>query len=521
MNAFYHENVSSVKSYAIIYLLFCRLCLRQSYGIMVLIKNGHMTTINVKPHGTPGVYEPYGGCLKFMQSRDKQVILFGSANSGKTTACAVKMMLLCTLYPGCKFLFTRTSYTALIKSGVETFERVLSQNGWEIGKKPHQIRKMGDSKPTEYIFPYAKKMGLDSDGVTPRLYEGHSRIVLASLDNVKDQLGAEYDFVYLNQPEQASEEDWQYLATRANGRYDHAPYPQVFGDPNPAHLQHWIKKGGYELEAGETKDDGRWRIIKSTFRDNPVLFDLKKDKLTVKGQEQVYEMGKSLSPVVFQRMIEGEWASEEGLVYAENWDRRQHTISAERLEKEFPDWRSWDAYWALDFGFDDPFVWLEFRKHPTRELYINTKMIYMTNRTIVQHADKIKKITLGDPPPKLIVADRNPESIMILQEALGYNVISAKKGPGSIRTRINVITDMLKNHEILFFEDALVEEDNRLKYGKKPMGFIDEVELIHWRDNTKLVNDMPADGDDHAENACGYLFTHLKANDTRVTAVWI
>lgn len=491
-----------------------------------------MSTINLVAPGTPGAYTAYGGCLEFLNSREPQVFLYGGTGTGKTLACSYKMMALCMKYPGCKFLFTRSSYTSLIKTGVETFEKVLRASGWEIGKKPGQIKKFGESKPTEYIFPFSKRIDIDKEG-NPRLFEGRSRILLASLDNAKEQLGAEYDFVYVNQPEQSEEDDWQYVCSRADGRNDCAPFNQIFGDPNPEHAQHWIKKGGWEKEAGETEEDGRWRIIKSTYHDNPIIWNLmakgscewtgKSGAFTKAGEERIANALKSYNPIMVKRLVEGEWASYEGLVYAENWDRKQHVLSTNELYDTYPSWEQWDTYWAIDFGFDDPFVLSIVSKHPERNLYIRTRLIYMTNRTILEHAETIKQITIGQKPPKAIIADRNPQEITLLSQALGMNIRAAKKGPGSIKTRINVLTDMLKNNELLFLnkDDALVELDRVLVSTKKPIGFDQEVDVIRWRDNTRLVNDMPMDGDDHEENALGYLFCFLKADQRKIKAIWV
>lgn len=474
-----------------------------------------MPIINIKPPGAKGAYTPYGGCLEFMQSRDHQIFLYGGTGTGKTTVLCWKMLMLCLKYPGCKFLFTRKSYRSLIKSGVETFERVVREAGLEIGKKPNQIQKMGDAEPREYKFPYSKRV--DEDG---RLYEGQSRIVLASLDKVKDELGAEYDFIYVNQPEQAEEDDWQYLTTRANGRYDHAPYPQIFGDPNPEHAQHWIKKGGWEAGEGQTKEDGRWRLIKSTYRDNPIIWDMDNNCLTKNGEMQIGTLMQSLSPVMARRLLDSEWASFEGLAYGEAWNRRDHTITQEKFA-ELYDITYWDRYWAIDFGYNDPFVCSMFAKHPEMDLYIRYKSVYMTNRTINEHAITIKNFTIGDPKPKLVVADRNPNEIAILSQALGLNIVSARKGPGSRKARVNIINDMLKKNHLLFVLDSVVEDDQRLKDLKKPVGFEEEVENIRWNVDKTSTNEDTLDGDDHEENAIGYLFTHLKAEQKIIKAVWI
>lgn len=444
-----------------------------------------------------------------------------------TYISCVLMMMRCMMFPGCKYLFTRSSYTALVKSGVETFEKVLAQAGWTIGRKPGQIRKIGESKPTEYIFPYARRVGKDLDG-NPRVYEGKSRIILGSLDNARNELGAEYDFVYVNQPEQSEQEDWEFVGSRADGRHDKAPFPQIHGDPNPEGPSHWIKQGGYELEAGEQRTEGtKWRIIKSTYHDNPIIWDVNAPGVcewsgmpgafTKEGEKQVQRRLESMSPVMQRRLIFSEWAAFDGLVFDQVWDRHRHVIRTKELYDKYPNWQEWDSYWAIDFGMDEPFVWMEFKKHPEQDLYINTKYICMSQRTIVDHAKQIRDLTVGQKPPVLVVADRNPESILFLQQHLGYNVVSAKKGAGSRKTKINVLTDMLKNDQILFYEDALVEEDPRLKEKRLPIGFGAEAEQLQWKEG----KDEPKDGNDHCIDAAGYLFTHIKAGKMVVPFIWL
>lgn len=410
-----------------------------------------------------------------------------------TTTCCTKMVMLCMKYPGCKFLFTRRHYAALIKSGVETLERVLKEFGFKIGKGNNAIQKIGQSKPTEYIFPYAKNF----DPKSGRTFEGQSRIVLASLDNVKDELGAEYDFIYVNQPEQATEEDWQILMTRADGRYNHAPYPQLFGDPNPDSAHHWIKRGGYELDENGVPDNpnGRWRLIKSTYRDNPILWDMEKDCFTPEGELRINRLAQGMNSVTKKRLLDSEWVSAEGLVFGDVWDPTHHVINKDQFYQLVgDDFGTWERYWAIDYGYDDPFVASFWAKHPEEDLYVRYKLIYMTGRTINEHVNTIKEVTLGEPRPKLVVSDRSPGERAILSEALGIHVISAKKGVGSRRTGVNVLTDMLKNRKLVFYKDALVEADKRLLELKRPIGFEEEVLSYAWHPRNP---DEPQDGLDH------------------------
>lgn len=473
--------------------------------------NKRMPTINLVKPGTPGAYSAYGGCLQFMTCRNHQVFLVGSAGSGKTTSCSVRMTALCLKYPGCKFLFTRKSYRSLLISGVETFEKVVREiyHMSFTNKKPGtgQIQKMGETEPREYRFPYAKRV--DENG---RVWEGQSRIVLASIDRVKDQLGAEYDYIYVNQPEQIEEEDWGYLTSRANGRHGKAPFPQLFGDPNPEHDAHWIRKGGaYEYEGEEPN---KWLLIRSTYRDNPIIWDQENQCFTEEGKQQIGNMRRSMNPTLQIRMIEGDWASYEGLVYGDVWDKRRHLIPRSSFQID----ANWQRYWAFDFGMREPFVWVELAKHPQEELYVIHKYIHMTERTINEHAQKVRELTANSPKPVLAVADREPNSIAILSQALGVNVISAKKPSGSVKSGINAVTEMLKSGQLYVMEDSCVEEDWRLRDIKKPIGFEEEIENYRWDPDKP---DMPIQEDDHSLDAVRYLVSHIKAGVPIVEFIWL
>lgn len=479
-----------------------------------------MPQINVRPEGTKGVFSIHGGCREFMDAKEHQVVLFGGTGSGKTTTLCYRQALRMIMYPGAKMLFTRDSYVALVKSGVETLEQVITRMGYKIGKKgggDNVIYRIGESKPTEYRFPYAKRMGI-KDG-KEHLFEGESRILIASLSNVKDELGAEYDYVYLNQPELCTEDDWQFLAGRCNGRRDHVPYPQLIGDPNPEHEQHWLKLGGYELDenGNRTGSGDRWRLIKSTYKDNPMIWDHKLNCFTRNGELMIQRLRESYSPVMIKRMIDGDWCNFEGLAFGDVWNRAKHVIHTEALAEYNID-DTWDRYWAIDFGMDEPFVWSQFCKHPNQELYIRTKLIYMSQKSILEQAHDIQMATLGEPPPKLIVADRNPQEIVLLSQALGMNIMSARKGPGTRIAKVDMIYDMLKKDQLKFYADALMEADTRLLAKKKPIGFENEVLNLRWKDGS--VNEELIGGDDHEFDAISYLFLQLKAEQRIVPFIW-
>lgn len=485
-----------------------------------------MTDIITKPKGTKDVLSFYGGCEEFLESTDHQLILYGGSGSGKTTAVCAKLFMLCIMYPGVKALITRSSYVSLVNTALVSFEGIVHKMGWKLGKKPgpQTIFRLGESKPTNYVFPRAKRVVIE-DGIE-KIYEGESEIVIASLSNVKDQLGAEYDYVYLNQPELSTEEDWQFLVSRATGRRRYAPYPQLFGDPNPENERHWIWKGGFgegvdefgnyqRLGLGPDGENIRWRLIKSVYTDNPNIWDHRLGCYTIEGEKEMARMRKTLNPIMAERLIKGEWCSFEGLVFGEILSREKH--QRPRHEFNISNWP--DRYLAIDFGFTDPFVCMWLAKNPDKEQYVCYRYICMSNETIMTHIDTINNYMIGEPRPKLIVADRDPESILMLERGIGMNIVQAKKGASSIIAGINVLTDMLKNEELIFLEDSCVEEDPLMRRDKKPIGFIEEAENYRW--DIDKVDEKPIGGDDHCIDALRYLFLEIRASQRLEPFIWV
>ena len=105
------------------------------------------------------------------------------------------------------------------------------------------IRKYGGERPEFYIYPNG------------------SKLTIGGLDDADKYLSAEYDYIYVNQAEEISLDEWEKLCGRATGRAANAPYPQVLADCNPGNPNHWILQ------------KQTLNRIKTTHQDNPTLFD--------------------------------------------------------------------------------------------------------------------------------------------------------------------------------------------------------------------------------------------------------
>jgi terminase large subunit-like protein len=161
-------------------------------------------------------------------------------------------------------------------------------------------------------------------------YSNGSRFWVAGLDNPGKALSAEYDFIYPNQVEQLSKDDWETLTTRCTGRAGNCDTPQIIGDCNPGPEDHWILK----RESIKRLD--------SLHVDNPRLYD-DDGNLTDAGSLSMKTL-MALTGIRRERGYLGKWVGAEGQFF-EEWDDERHVCEP----REIPaDWRVWGS---LDQGY--------------------------------------------------------------------------------------------------------------------------------------------------------------------------
>jgi hypothetical protein len=127
-----------------------------------------------------------------------------------------------------------------------------------------------------------------------------------------------------------------------------SPYQQLMADCNPADPSHWLK---LRADAGATV------LLESRHEDNPSV-----------TPEYIATLD-SLTGYLYKRLRLGLWVAAEGM-YFEDWDPDVHVCKGIRPA---PDWPRW---FAVDYGFADPFCCLWFARVPKdgtiyvyRELY--------------------------------------------------------------------------------------------------------------------------------------------------------
>lgn len=277
-----------------------------------------------------GGYTPYGGNREFFYSRDPEVIVEGPAETGKTLAACWRVHLSCLKYPGAQWVIVRKVQSSIYGSVLQTFERVI---------KGAPVEAYGGNKPEAYI------------------YANGSKVWVGGMDNPDKVLSSERDGIYVNQAEGLALNDWETLTTRATGRGAVMPYTIVMGDCNPGGSKHWIR---------ERAKAGSLRLIRTTHRDNPTLYDPITGEITPQGKRTLATL-ESLTGVRRKRLLEGVWATAEGAVY-DMFDPAVHVKTRDRDE-----FRTW--YLAMDEGYTNPAVILligedgDKRLHIAREFY--------------------------------------------------------------------------------------------------------------------------------------------------------
>lgn len=363
----------------------------------------------------------YGGAAEFWSYKGPEAMLEGPFETGKTLATLTKLHALLCKYGGARALMTRKTYNSLVDSAVVTYEKKVlpvPPDDPESG-----IKKYGGEKPEFYDYPNG------------------SRIVVKGLDNAGKALSAEYDYIYVNQAEELTLNEWEILTGRATGRAGNVPYPQIFGDCNPGPATHWILHRP------------RLKKFHQAHEHNPNLFNQATGEITAQGVRSMAVLD-AMTGVRYKRGRKGLWVAAEGQVY-EGFDPGIHVI------KPFPIPVSWQRYRAIDFGYTNPFVCGWWATDEDGRLYLYRE-IYMTRRTVKVHSAKINVLSSGEQIVETF-ADHDAEDRATLHENNIHTTAAIKditRGIQAVEERLKIQPD--GRARLYVFENALVEADSTL-----------------------------------------------------------
>jgi phage terminase large subunit len=390
-----------------------------------------------------------------------------------------KLHAMALLNPGMRGLICRKAATSLSSTALVTWRKFVARESLEAG----DVVYYGGSaqEPASYQ------------------YKNGSVIVIGGLDKVSKIMSAEYDVIYVQEATELRLKEWEALTTRL--RNWQISFQQLIADCNPQHPEHWLK---------QRCDVGKTVLLESRHEDNPVLFG-PDGQITDNGASYIAKLD-ALTGVTYQRLRLGRWVAAEGVIY-EDYQSSVHIIDELPRVSDAVDPlgipMSWRRYWAVDFGFTNPFVLQCWAEDPDGRLLLYRE-IYYTKRTVDQHCKQILGLVLNErgswtePRPDAIICDHDAEGRAVLERELGMSTVPAQKsvleGIEAVQVRMRLAGDGFPR--IAFLRGALVEVDQALVDAHRPTCTIEELPAYVWSDRKK---DTPVKDNDHGADAMRYV----------------
>ena len=426
--------------------------------------------------------ELYGDNAKAYASREPEILLCGSAGTGKSLAMLAKIRRICEGCPGARCLIVRRTRESLTESILVTWERdILSQGkiGRSILAKNPTLRRVRQS----YRFPNG------------------SEVVVGGMDKPDKVLSSEWDLIYIPEvTDFKSPVEWETLGGRL--RAGRVPFQQIAADCNPTTPHFFLYKRCLE---------GGAKLYTSTHRDNPRYFNRTSQTWTPAGEQYLARLER-MTGARRDRFLKGLWVAAEGVVYA--YDAAIHLKPAS--------WKPdplWKRVWAIDWGKTSPTVLGMWAVDSASRMY-GYRELYQT-RLRPDQLGKWAKDQLdcgNEPQPVVIVCDHDEERKTDFEKASGLSVELADKrdrdkGIEAMQSRFDVADDGLPR--VFFRENAREtlrgkEPDRFLVDAGKPTSCIEEIVGYVWDED--YLEDTPIADNDHAMDEMRYAQRWIASN---------
>lgn len=409
------------------------------------MKKRRETSVKIVERPANSGYELRGDNRIIISAPEHEIILSGPADTGKTVTCCIKAHLICTCCPGAQGAIIRKTKSSMTGTVLKTFERTVAGQG---------VVTFGGANPSRYIYPNG------------------SVIWIGGMDDPDKVLSAERDFIYTNQTEELTLNDWEMLATRCSGRSSVIATPQLFGDCNPGGSKHWIR---------ERAKENRLRLLVAMHRDNPTLYNSDGTMIDHPDVRRRMAVLDNMTGVRRLRLKEGIWATAEGAVY-EMFDATNEVHVRVRKIEEMKRF-----FLAMDEGYTNPAVILvigedsDGRWHCFREYYKRNQTPENVVHIAAQWYREFKC--------ELAAVDESAAGLIASLQDMG---LRAQGGKGRVLDGIQRIQNRLK-----------VQGDGRARYTVDPSceNHINEFESYCWRPE----KDVPVKEFDHSLDAIRYL----------------
>lgn len=408
-----------------------------------------------------------GGNKELILARDPDVMIVGAAGTGKTVAAVWKIHFVAMKYPGSRILMARKTLEALKSGAMATYRNDLVPSNYGVVE-------YGGSKfnPAEFRYPNG------------------SVIIPVGMDKADKVLSTEFDVIYVNEATEIREADWETLRGRL--RHGVVPYQMIFGDLNPSGVRHWAN---LRMMRGLTR-----RII-STHKDNPAYWDEKRQEWTKIGQHYIKVILEGLTGARRQRLLEGEWATAEGVVY-ESFDPRVHVRAV--------DTTGWRAAMGVDVGTKNPTCILSVFQSPIdnhihvgREFYQSG----MSSRRIID-AVQAEAIRIN---PDFIAVDPSAVAYILDLAALHLPAYPADNDIIVGITRVKSAIEQVSEEPNDWDEeiDGLWKSEPLFSVDPDCTNLIEEFGMYAYSQNARIETDKPVKEHDHSMDALRYVTSRL------------
>ncbi|WP_409200644.1 PBSX family phage terminase large subunit [Methanobrevibacter sp. DSM 116169] len=302
-----------------------------------------------------------------------ELMIEGSAGSGKTIFACTKTILYALNYAGARIGVFRQTLPSLKKTAWKEIRELL----WK-----HDVE-----------FQENK-----TDGVMT--FSNGSSITFSSLDDLRKVRSLNLDFIYVEQAEEISKEVYVELTLRIRNTVSQEYYGQMLLVVQPEGTDHWLYQYFYKQELEDTKH------IHFHYRQNPKLPEKRRkyyDKLEIIDKE------------LWLKYSAGKWGKLTNTIY-ENWDTKTRD-----------NFRFYTG--GIDFGFNAPSVFLLCGWFDD-ECYIVDE-VYESGLTTPDFIDKVKSLLakheLSPTNLDMVYADSaNPDDIEEFNRA-GFDIVGGVK----------------------------------------------------------------------------------------------
>ena len=397
------------------------------------------------------------------RSQVRTLLLHGGAGSGKSILCAEKMHALMLRYPHATGLVVRKFFSSLRNSVIPLLDHTV------IGPAAHHAK-------TDHRFEYANGSTLCYAGVS----DEKQREALKSIGK-----GDGVDFLWIEEANALSYDDYQVLMTRLRGRA--AGWRQAMLSCNPDHENHWINRKLIE-QPGDAIQSYWISPYDNPYADRDYLSNLE-----------------ALTGVQRDRLLLGKWVSAEGMVWP--YEPSHHLCDPFVI----PD--HWRRIKTVDFGWLTTTVQWQALDPSNGDVHIY-RQLYRTQQLVSDIAVACKAIEAQRDSRvvryEAVVCDHDAEGRAQLERVWGCSTLPAHK---AIREGLEAVTARFaarNARRIWIHRGSLAHApDRQLAKDGYPTELVDE--LLGYRFDSGVDKDghpkkdgYPIKKNDHACDALRY-----------------